>query len=113
MTLSKNHNLTTGKVYQRVIEKERRGDYLGKTVQVRSFPLPFFSRKDGTIQVLQETNKCLCLFLLLLGLDHSSLDERNSGLDRGRLQASRRRDRRGARRLHHRGELSPTACPSS
>ncbi|CED82916.1 ctp synthase [Phaffia rhodozyma] len=34
VTLSKNHNLTTGKVYQRVIEKERRGDYLGKTVQI-------------------------------------------------------------------------------
>jgi len=27
-------NLTTGKVYQKVIERERRGDYLGKTVQV-------------------------------------------------------------------------------
>jgi CTP synthase len=27
-------SLTTGKIYQSVIEKERRGDYLGKTVQV-------------------------------------------------------------------------------
>ena len=34
ITLTKNHNITTGKVYQRVIEKERKGDYLGKTVQV-------------------------------------------------------------------------------
>lgn len=32
--LTRDHNLTTGKVYKRVIEKERRGDYLGKTVQV-------------------------------------------------------------------------------
>lgn len=32
--LSRDHNITTGKVYQAVIEKERRGDYLGKTVQV-------------------------------------------------------------------------------
>ncbi len=32
--LTRDHNITTGKVYQRVIEKERRGDYLGKTVQV-------------------------------------------------------------------------------
>jgi len=32
--LCRDNNLTTGKVYQRVIEKERRGDYLGKTVQV-------------------------------------------------------------------------------
>jgi CTP synthase len=28
------HNVTTGKVYKNVIEKERAGDYLGKTVQV-------------------------------------------------------------------------------
>jgi len=28
------HNITTGKVYRSVIEKERRGDYLGKTVQI-------------------------------------------------------------------------------
>jgi CTP synthase len=31
---SKKHNYTTGQIYQAVIEKERRGDYLGKTVQV-------------------------------------------------------------------------------
>jgi len=32
--LHRDNNLTTGKLYQNVIEKERRGDYLGKTVQV-------------------------------------------------------------------------------
>jgi CTP synthase len=32
--LTKNHNATTGKIYQNVINKERRGEYLGKTVQV-------------------------------------------------------------------------------
>jgi CTP synthase len=31
---SKRHNYTTGKIYSSVIDKERRGDYLGKTVQV-------------------------------------------------------------------------------
>ena len=31
---SKNNTVTTGKIYKAVIEKERRGDYLGKTVQV-------------------------------------------------------------------------------
>jgi CTP synthase len=31
---SKRHNYTTGKIYASVIDKERRGDYLGKTVQV-------------------------------------------------------------------------------
>jgi len=28
------HNITTGKVYRNVIEKERRGDFLGETVQI-------------------------------------------------------------------------------
>lgn len=34
INLGKNNNLTTGKIYSKVIESERRGDYLGKTVQV-------------------------------------------------------------------------------
>eukprot|EP00611_Tribonema_gayanum_P031683 TRINITY_DN920_c0_g1_i9.p1 TRINITY_DN920_c0_g1~~TRINITY_DN920_c0_g1_i9.p1 ORF type:complete len:621 (+),score=230.48 TRINITY_DN920_c0_g1_i9:400-2262(+) len=34
VSLKNESNLTTGKVYQTVIERERRGDYLGKTVQV-------------------------------------------------------------------------------
>ena len=32
--LSRNSNTTTGSIYSSVIEKERRGDYLGRTVQV-------------------------------------------------------------------------------
>ena len=32
--LTKNSSVTSGKIYQNVIQKERRGDYLGKTVQV-------------------------------------------------------------------------------
>ncbi len=31
---TKDNNITTGRIYQNVIQKERRGDYLGKTVQV-------------------------------------------------------------------------------
>src|SRR5262249_15820813 len=31
---TRDNNITTGKVYGTVIEKERRGDYLGRTVQV-------------------------------------------------------------------------------
>ena len=34
LNLFKNNNITTGKIYSKVIEAERRGDYLGKTVQV-------------------------------------------------------------------------------
>lgn len=33
ITLHRDNNITTGKIYQHVINKERRGDYLGKTVQ--------------------------------------------------------------------------------
>ncbi len=33
-SLTRNHNLTTGRIYQTVISKERRGEYLGATVQV-------------------------------------------------------------------------------
>ena len=33
ITLHRDNNLTTGRIYKHVIEKERRGDYLGKTVQ--------------------------------------------------------------------------------
>ncbi|CAI4398541.1 CIC_collapsed_G0027370.mRNA.1.CDS.1 [Saccharomyces cerevisiae] len=34
ITLSRDHNITTGKIYSHVISRERRGDYLGKTVQI-------------------------------------------------------------------------------
>lgn len=34
VTLHRSNNITTGKIYQSVIDKERQGDYLGKTVQV-------------------------------------------------------------------------------
>jgi CTP synthase len=32
--LTRDHNWTTGRIYESIIAKERRGDYLGKTVQV-------------------------------------------------------------------------------
>src|SRR6187200_1986556 len=32
--MSQKNNVTTGRIYSRVIDKERRGDYLGGTVQV-------------------------------------------------------------------------------
>lgn len=34
VSLGRDNNVTTGKVYQHVIERERKGDYLGKTVQI-------------------------------------------------------------------------------
>ncbi len=35
-SLTKRHNITTGQVYKTVIDRERKGDYLGRTVQ----PIP-------------------------------------------------------------------------
>lgn len=32
--LTQKSNLTTGKIYQKVIAQERKGDFLGKTVQI-------------------------------------------------------------------------------
>ncbi len=37
INLSKNNNITTGKIYSSVITKERRGDYLG--VRFKLFPI--------------------------------------------------------------------------
>lgn len=34
ISLTKDHNITTGKVYSKVIQEERQGKYLGKTVQI-------------------------------------------------------------------------------
>ena len=34
INLTKRHNITTGKIYKQVIEAERKGNYLGKTVQM-------------------------------------------------------------------------------
>lgn len=44
VTLHRDNNITTGKIYQSVIDRERRGDYLGKTVQgLNELPHPAFS----------------------------------------------------------------------
>ncbi len=34
INVTKNSNITTGKIYQTILQKERHGDYLGRTVQV-------------------------------------------------------------------------------
>ena len=60
-TLTRDHNITTGKIYQSVIAKERKGEYLGKTVQVSgwiSVALSFqkskilFARKNTAVAML-------------------------------------------------------------
>jgi len=53
-TTSQANNVTTGRIYQSVINKERRGDYLGKTVQV----IPHITNEiKEHIQLLGETGK--------------------------------------------------------
>lgn len=39
--LHRKNNITTGKIYQQVIQRERKGDYLGKTVQGMQIRLQF------------------------------------------------------------------------
>jgi CTP synthase len=54
INLSKSSNVTTGKIYSAVINKERRGDYLGGTVQV----IPHITNeiKDRIYRVAREAN---------------------------------------------------------
>ena len=51
---TRDHNWTTGKIYMSVIQKERRGDYLGRTVQV----IPHITNaiKDGLRAVSQDVD---------------------------------------------------------
>ena len=52
-SLSQDNNITTGRIYQNVITKERRGDYLGSTVQV----IPHITDEiKGAISRLAEDN---------------------------------------------------------
>jgi CTP synthase len=57
--LTRDHNITTGKVYKSVIEKERRGEYLGKTVQI----IPHITNeiKERIRKVAKESGCEVCL----------------------------------------------------
>ncbi len=57
--LTRDHNLTTGKIYQSVISKERRGEYLGKTVQI----IPHITNeiKDRIRRVAAKSGADICL----------------------------------------------------
>tara|TARA_E500000178_G_scaffold275560_1_gene274398 strand:+ start:194 stop:1813 length:1620 start_codon:yes stop_codon:yes gene_type:complete len=51
---SQSNNVTTGKIYQTILENERRGDYLGKTVQV----IPHITNEiKRRVQLLGETDE--------------------------------------------------------
>ena len=57
--LTGDHNLTTGKIYRSVIEKERRGDYLGDTVQI----IPHITNdiKERIIDIAAKSKADICL----------------------------------------------------
>ena len=57
--LTKKHNITTGKVFKKVIEKERRGDYLGQTVQI----IPHIVREivDGIKGTAEDAKADICV----------------------------------------------------
>jgi CTP synthase len=57
--LTKEHNITTGQIYGEVIRKERRGDYLGKTVQI--IPHVTDIIKDRIRKVAEESGAEICL----------------------------------------------------
>ena len=64
VNMSKVNNMTTGQVYGTVIEKERKGDYLGKTVQV----IPHITDEiKSRIQAVEKTRKNVDVVLVELG----------------------------------------------
>jgi CTP synthase len=59
ISAGRDNNITTGKAYRTVIERERRGDYLGKTVQI----IPHVTNviKDWVVRVAEASNADVCL----------------------------------------------------
>jgi len=59
INLTRDNNITTGRVYKNVIEKERRGDYLGKTVQI----VPHITNeiKEWIRRVADESGADICV----------------------------------------------------
>ena len=59
VTLSRTNNVTSGKIYNAVISKERRGDYLGKTVQV----VPHITNeiKESILKTAEEHKVDVCM----------------------------------------------------
>ena len=67
--LNKYSNLTTGKVYWNVLNKERRGEYLGSTVQV----IPHITNeiKEFVYRVGKQTIRIVTPLILIISLWHS------------------------------------------
>ncbi len=59
INLTKDHNITTGQIYDEVIRKERKGDYLGRTVQI--IPHVTDVIKNRIRQVAKKSGADICL----------------------------------------------------
>lgn len=76
--LTKDNNLTTGKIYQSVINKERRGDYLGKTVQGKQLLFEFVRGCHAEEKWLTKNN--VVLFFISFQLCRTSQMPSRNGL---------------------------------
>nr|VFK76386.1 MAG: CTP synthase [Candidatus Kentron sp. MB] len=65
VTMGKRNNFTTGQIYEQVIRKERRGDYLGATIQV--IPHITDEIKRSILQVREETEKAIDVIMVEIG----------------------------------------------
>ena len=95
--LGSDSNLTTGKIYKRVIERERAGEYLGKTVQIIPHSTARRARTRGV--GCSQPGRGRLLTRLRSAL-HSHQRDHGSHLQRGAQPD--RRERRAAAHLHHR-----------
>jgi CTP synthase len=59
ISAGRDNNITTGKAYRTVIERERRGDYLGKTVQI--VPHVTNTIKEWIVRVAESSGADVCL----------------------------------------------------
>ena len=91
---TRENNITSGKVYQHVIERERKGDYLGKTVQM--VPHVTDAIQDWIVRVAQipvdDTNECPDVCIIELG---GTVGDIESGLFTEAMRQLKRRVGKG------------------
>ena len=93
--LGSDSNLTTGKIYKRVIERERAGEYLGKTVQI----IPHSTARGARTRGAGGPGRGRLLTRVRSAL-HSHQRDHGSHPQRG--AQPNRRERRAAAHLHRR-----------
>ncbi len=59
INLTKEHNITTGQVYYEVISKERKGEYLGRTVQIIPHVVDEIKRRIRQVALKSGADVCL------------------------------------------------------